>query len=478
MAGGDYALIKSVEGFEDYAQFGAKQIEDAGVSQGDIVFAITEGGETPFVIGTAQRGVEKGAKVYFVYCNPDSVLRENITRSREILDDPRIERINLTTGPMAITGSTRMQAASIQLCAMLTILEMVIRSLLGRRDSASVPQELLEALDELQMSLGSESVCRDLAGLVYLEETVYRLGRKSTYFADRLAVDVLTDTTERSPTFCIPAFRKWDDSAASESWAFLILPHPDSKQAWEHMLKRPPDGLAWTADDILGLVTPTQAGRQIEIMEQIGPEEILKFRIGLDGLQNRPIEPGDAVVCVISESEKASLTSPDGFHRRQIEAADASGAFPVLVFLGRPAALQEIREFLFMWDLPCSAVLLPVPESNFLLDGLARVGAKMLLNALSTCVMVRLGRVYGNCMTAVVPSNLKLIDRSARYIRNSTGLSYEDACRLLFEAIEYVRPRMEAGQDYPPLVVLSVIRATDKCSFEEAESRWRKEQPA
>ena len=32
MAGGDFALIKSVEGFEDFTEFGKKQIGDLGVS--------------------------------------------------------------------------------------------------------------------------------------------------------------------------------------------------------------------------------------------------------------------------------------------------------------------------------------------------------------------------------------------------------------------------------------------------------------
>jgi N-acetylmuramic acid 6-phosphate etherase len=53
MAGGDFALIKAVEGFEDFTAFGKKQIGDLGVSASDVVFAITEGGETSFVIGTA-----------------------------------------------------------------------------------------------------------------------------------------------------------------------------------------------------------------------------------------------------------------------------------------------------------------------------------------------------------------------------------------------------------------------------------------
>jgi N-acetylmuramic acid 6-phosphate etherase len=89
MAGGDFALIKAVEGFEDRADFGRRQIAERGVAAGDVVFAITEGGETPFVIGTAWMGVERGAKVYFVYNNPDDVLCSHVERSREILEDPR-----------------------------------------------------------------------------------------------------------------------------------------------------------------------------------------------------------------------------------------------------------------------------------------------------------------------------------------------------------------------------------------------------
>jgi N-acetylmuramic acid 6-phosphate (MurNAc-6-P) etherase len=131
MAGGDYALIKSVEGFEDFSAFGRKQLRDLDVRAGDVVFAITEGGETSFVIGTAWEGVASGAKVYFVYNNPDEILCRQVERSREIIEDPRIEKINLTTGPMAIAGSTRMQATSIQLCVLLTILEMVVQELVG-----------------------------------------------------------------------------------------------------------------------------------------------------------------------------------------------------------------------------------------------------------------------------------------------------------------------------------------------------------
>jgi N-acetylmuramic acid 6-phosphate etherase len=114
--------------------------------------------------------------------------------------------------------------------------------------------------------------------------------------------------------------------------------------------------------------------------------------------------------------------------------------------------------FLAQWDPACAAALVPVPETDFLLDGITRLAVKVTLNALSTCTMVRLGRVMGNYMVWVVPSNLKLIDRATRYIERLTGLAYPDANRLLFEVIEYVEPRMKADQAYPPVVAMAVTR--------------------
>mgnify|MGYP002151532938 CR=1 FL=1 len=99
------------------------------------------------------------------------------------------------------------------------------------------------------------------------------------------------------------------------------------------------------------------------------------------------------------------------------------------------------------------------------------VGLKMLLNTLSTCTMVRLGRVMGNYMVWVVPSNLKLIDRATRYIQKLTGLDYVAANRLLFEVFEYVEPRMKADQAYPPVVGVSVMRHRYGLTNEEAEQR-------
>jgi N-acetylmuramic acid 6-phosphate etherase len=479
MAGGDFALIKSVEGFEDFTEFGKKQIADLGVGAKDVVFAITEGGETSFVIGTAWKGVEVGAKVYFVYNNPDDILCKYVKRSREVIQEPRIEKINLTTGPMSITGSTRMQATTIQLCVMLTVLEMVLRDLMkelepkgpGALDSASVPAEFLKRLEEMHANLMSPEFRSQLAKAVSLEESVYRSGHKNNYFADRFGIDVLTDTTERSPTYCSPPFRKFDDTTATESWAFLFLPYKDTPKAWERIIKRQPKCVEWTEQEVRALVSEDKVARTYEIVRKISAAELMRFKVGLDGLKYRPQGKGDCAVGIVSETEKTSLLSPDGFHRRQLEAARKAGAQVGVIFVGRKESFKEVADFLAKWNPQCVAVLAPVPNTGFLLDGVTRVGLKMLLNSLSTCTMVRLGRVMGNYMIWVVPSNLKLIDRSTRYIQRLTGLDYKAANQLLFEVVEYVEPRMKADQAYPPVVGVSVMRVRHKLGNEAAEKR-------
>ncbi len=486
MAGGDYALIKSVEGFEDFTQFGRKQIRDLGVSKGDVVFAITEGGETSFVIGTAWEGLDSGAEVFYVYNNPDSVLREHVVRSREVIDEPRIEKVNITSGPMAITGSTRMQATSMELAVMVTVWEMALRMILAKvapgadlpgvaEGPDGVPADFQRVFQAVHAALTSADLRRPLAGFVEMEAAVYKSGHKNSYFADRLAVDVLTDTTERSPTFCIPAFRKWDDLQAAESWSFLFLPAQTAEDAWRHLLKREPAAVEWSLEDVKALIGPETAERQHEVMREIGLKEILRFRIGLDGLQYRPFNPGDSASAIVTGAEMAELTSPDGFYRTQLEAAHARGAQVGLVFLGTAEEIGRAKEFVSGWDAAPRAVYLEAPACAGLLDAGVRLGVKMLLNALSTCTMVRLGRVLGNVMIWVVPSNLKLIDRSTRYIQQLAGVSYEDACRMLFDVVEYVTPRMKAGQAYPSPVGVSVMRLKHGLSNEDAEAQLYKE---
>ncbi len=61
----------------------------------------------------------------------------------------------------------------------------------------------------------------------------------------------------------------------------------------------------------------------------------------------------------------------------------------------------------------------------------AGTATKLVLNMLSTALMVRMGYVYGNLMTNVQTTNQKLIDRAERIVAAATGSSAEHAADLL-----------------------------------------------
>jgi N-acetylmuramic acid 6-phosphate etherase len=56
---------------------------------------------------------------------------------------------------------------------------------------------------------------------------------------------------------------------------------------------------------------------------------------------------------------------------------------------------------------------------------------KLILNMISTSLMIKLGRVKGNKMVDMQLSNNKLVDRGVKMIMDETGVSYEEAEKLL-----------------------------------------------
>src|ERR1700722_11592897 len=82
----------------------------------------------------------------------------------------------------------------------------------------------------------------------------------------------------------------------------------------------------------------------------------------------------------------------------------------------------------------------PGPE---ILTGSTRMRAgtatKMVLNMISTGVMIRLGYVYGNLMVNVQPTNKKLEDRARRIIQEAADVTEQRAAELLEKSGRSVR---------------------------------------
>jgi N-acetylmuramic acid 6-phosphate etherase len=76
----------------------------------------------------------------------------------------------------------------------------------------------------------------------------------------------------------------------------------------------------------------------------------------------------------------------------------------------------------------------------------AGTATKLVLNMLSTGVMVRTGATFGNLMVNVRPTNAKLVDRAERIIAAAVGCDAETAARLLVESGKDVKVAIAMGR--------------------------------
>ncbi len=101
IAGGRRALVRAVEGAEDFPEDGAASINNKRVQVKDVVVGLAACGMTPFVLGALKQARQIGAATIFITCAPEAV--EHIPA--EII-------INPIVGPEVVTGSTRMKAGT------------------------------------------------------------------------------------------------------------------------------------------------------------------------------------------------------------------------------------------------------------------------------------------------------------------------------------------------------------------------------
>jgi N-acetylmuramic acid 6-phosphate etherase len=374
MAGGDVALIRSIENFEDFPGYGARQLVEAGFKDGDLLIGTTEGGETPFVIGAVENATKLSyRKPFFLYCNPDDLLCEVAERSKSVIQNPDIEKINLTVGPMAITGSTRMQSSTILLAVA------GIALFYHASDNKIIEQEI-----DAFIKFWNSADISFIGNFTIRETGCYKNGEYLLYETDnKLGITIITDTTERSPTFSLFPFENFDEKELKLSLCYLFMPEAtSSKEAWEKLLWRTPRTLEWP--DINGIASR---------------DRLLGFDFSRNLVQRRENQNKSIVNHIFKIHD----------HQNGINFA--------------------MDDEVWFFDAPFSTPLFK------------HLVLKMILNTHSTLVMGRLGRYEGNVMTFLRASNNKLIDRSIRYIEmllksKNIVLSYSEICHVLFEMLE------------------------------------------
>ena len=424
MTGGDYALVRSVEFFEDYASFGRRQVAEAEFTARDMLVAITEGGETSSVLGTAAEALDRGGKVFLLVNNPAKLLCEHLERSRKIIEDPRVCVLDLYCGPMALAGSTRMQATTSEQLIAGSALEKIFHHFSGLPEGG-YERGFEKLLSEL------ESAAPAIADYIDFEAEVYSSGGRVTYFADAFMLDIFTDTTERSPTFMLPPFKRADDAVSPEPWAFVKNPLLGTAAVWRHNFRRAPRCLAWTPADYAAM------GAAQKIQDNpphISSADFFAFEVGNVSCPGRWATGRDAAVLV-------------GFEiAPELEAAFASFAKPASrterLVIGEEGSIK-------------------LSSRGGALDVMRHMAIKLVLNTVSTGTMVKLGRVSGNWMSWVDCTNKKLLDRGTRLLVELAGCDYRTACTALFAAMAEQRESPAAKEKRSP-VQLALEKLTSR----------------
>ena len=404
MTGGDYAVIRAVESFEDSSALGKAQAKQCCFGPKDLLVGVTATGETTSILGTAAQALEDGAKVYMLICSDHRPLMEKMERAKVIYENPRCAVLNLPCGPMALTGSTRMQSSSFEQFTAAVALEGALRDIL---EGSGIPSGFQgyrwygQQFENLTKQLLADKCVALLAEASACEQKLYEQEGLITLFADEYLLDVLTDTTERAPTFMTPPFCSADMVDQNQSWAFVKNPNYPTDEAWERCFLRQPNCIEWGKEtyEALGL---TQ--RQIEKIPDISGKALKRFIIGNEPAPERENAPASHALWVDAKAAPESFT--------------------------RQAEHYQSHSQLTLEDAGLS-----LPETA--MDLYEHLAIKLMLNTLSTGVMARMGRISGNWMTCLAMSNKKLVDRSARIVADLCCVSYEQALEEVYYAKAY-----------------------------------------
>lgn len=156
-----------------------------------------------------------------------------------------------------------------------------------------------------------------------------------------------------------------------------------------------------------GAAALTEAIEAVEDDAELGRRDVAALAVG----------PDDVVLGIAASGRTPYVLGA-------IEAARERGAFVAGLACVRPSPLAEA----------VTLMIAPVvgPE---VISGSTRMKAgtaqKLVLNALSTTVMIRLGKTFGNLMVDVQPTNEKLRRRAVSIVATATGVDVTEAQRLL-----------------------------------------------
>lgn len=437
--GGDRALVCSVENFEDYMTFGAQQVVEADIHEGDVLVGLAECGLSASINGSVLEGQKQGCTTYYLYCNPKEILCEHLDRVRVVFENKKIIKMPLFVGNMAVSGSTRMQVTTVELLVAGAALELAAKKWLEENMTpaelevvgpiALNPDDYAKEFKKLNKSLASGKAVAGLAKAVEYEKDTYDQKGLLTYVTHSCLLDILTDTTERQPTFTLPPFRKFNDPDAPVSWAYIKDPLYPNHIAWQHVFRRPIKGLEWTKEDYIRMNASQSI---IDRPPLVGSDQVELYNIGNEDDPSRYSRKPSRLICM-DINGSANNQVMEYFNSNVDKYSDGM----IIRFGAIPKGKLYKNE-----------IYVPVKLPKTCTDLFTHLMMKIAFNAISTGTMAKMGRVWGNWMIQVLPTNKKLIDRSTRIIANIAGIPYLEALEEFYKSYLGRDPKEEYRESY------------------------------
>lgn len=401
IAGGDAALVRAKEGFEDSEADGRKALEAYNLNPLDTVILLSASGSAFFNVGCGHFAAEQNAQIFYFY-NSESI-PDRTQHLFDRLQNPVIP-LKFDIGPQAIAGSTRLQAATFAEAAVGALLAGSLYCAVGKKEEAKeYPRTLLtkigDGMDMLRTQLKQVGKFAQAEAEIFADpRSNFRRLRDETNWgyvtiiADKKSIrGAFIDTAETSPTYSTnPPQRTSESQKKRAEFQAYLAGEKDNRNAWEALL-----------------------GRKIRETDVQDAEEFL-FACEVEGptsYKERPKGKGNFLfgISILEDGKK-----PPQEIVQELRLVNQAGGKTGLILLCRGNFDEELRKHLN--DTEESLLIVEDIATDPL--GIAEtILLKQILNAISNGSMILMNKVHGNQMIDVRASNNKLIDRCIRLIQ-------------------------------------------------------------
>lgn len=174
--------------------------------------------------------------------------------------------------------------------------------------------------------------------------------------------------------------------------------------------------------------------------------------LAVEDLKNVNACSGDCIIGIAASGRTPYTISA-------LKYAKSIGALSISITCNKNSEMARIA------DISIAPVLGPevISGSTRMKAGTAQ---KLIVNMISTAVMVRIGKVYQNYMTHLLPTNEKLVERATRMIADITGTEHEEALQTL----------KKSGMAVPEAIIMQIKgcgREEAARALEQADGRVR-----